>query len=70
MYDELYERFSTNKNFNADAWHQSIKLGEQDNYLSFLEQNKDAQMSDKFYDPQYYNYETMMLELYKPLADK
>ncbi len=68
-YDALYEKFRNNKNFNINAWHQSIKLGEQDTYLSLLEQNKDTQMSDRFYDPQYYNYETMMLELYKPLAD-
>ena len=68
-YDEAYERFKDDKNFNTKLWHQSIKMGEQDQYLSFLERNKDVQMSRAYYDPTYYNYESMMLELYKPLAD-
>ena len=68
-YDALYQRFSQNRNFNMDMWHQSIKLGEQDQYLAFLEQNKDNELSPQFYDPQYYDYENRMLELYLPFAD-
>ena len=68
MYDALYNKFSQNKNFNLDMWHQAFKLGEQDQYLALLEQNKDTQLSDQFYDSQYYDYETMMLEMYKPMA--
>lgn len=69
MYDALYERFSQNQNFNMDMWHQAIQLGEQDQYLAMLEQNKNNQLSAQFYDPQYYDYETMMLELYASMAD-
>ena len=69
MYDALYEKYSQNKNFNVNMWHQAIKLGEQDQYLAFLEQNKDNTLSEQFYDPQYYDYEAMMLEMYKPFAD-
>ncbi|MBR5199808.1 MAG: hypothetical protein IKW20_08315 [Bacteroidales bacterium] len=69
MYDALYNRFSSNQNFNVNMWHQAIKLGEQDQYLALLERNKDSSLSKQFYDPQYYNYESMMLELYKPFAD-
>jgi hypothetical protein len=69
MYDALYDKYSQNKNFNVNMWHQAIKLGEQDQYLAFLEQSKDSTLSKEFYDPQYYNYESMMLELYKPFAD-
>lgn len=68
-YDALYQRFSQNRNFNMDMWHQSIQRGEQDQYLAFLEQNKDTELSAQFYDPQYYDYENMMLELYIPFAD-
>lgn len=69
MYDALYNKFSQNKNFNLDMWQQAFKLGEQDQYLTLLEQNRDTELSTQFYDPQYYDYETMMLELYKPMAD-
>jgi hypothetical protein len=50
-------------------WHDAIKLGEQDQYLAFLEQNKDNTLSKQFYDPQYYDYEAMMMEMYLPFAD-
>jgi len=68
-YDALYNRYSTYKNFNLNTWLEALKLGEQDTYLAFLEQNKDTQMSDQFYDPQYYSYERNMLELSKVFAD-
>lgn len=68
-YDALYDKYSRSKNFNINMWQDAIRLGEQDQYLAFLEQNKDNTMSDKFYDPQYYDYEAMMLEMYLPLAD-
>ena len=69
MYDALYEKYSLNKNFDVNMWHDAIKLGEQDQYLAFLEQNKDNTLSKQFYDPQYYDYEAMMMELYLPFAD-
>lgn len=67
MYDALYDRFSQNKNFNMNLWHDSIKAGEQDTYLAFLEQNKNNTMGKEFYDPQYYDYENMILELSLPV---
>lgn len=68
-YDALYDKYKDNKNFNVNMWQEAFKKGDQDSYLAFLEQNKDTQMSEQFYDSQYYDYETMMLELYKPFAD-
>ena len=68
-YDALYDKYSKDKNFNLNMWHDAIKRGEQDAYLGFLEQNKDTDLSSQFYDPGYYDYETMMLELYKGQAD-
>jgi hypothetical protein len=68
-YDALYEKYSLNKNFDVNMWHDAIKLGEQDQYLAFLEQNKDNTLSKQFYDPQYYDYEAMMMEMYLPFAD-
>lgn len=69
MYDALYDRFSTNKNFNTNMFQESIRLGEQDQYFAFLEANKDKNLSVQFYDPEYYNYESMMLELSLPFLD-
>ena len=69
MYDALYDKYSQNKNFNMNMWQQAVKLGEQDQYLAFLEQNKDNTLSDQFYDPQYYDYESMMMEMFLPFAD-
>ena len=68
-YDALYDKYSRNKNFNLDMWHESIKRGEQDAYLGFIERNKDTDMSLEYYNPAYYDYESMMLELYKGQAD-
>jgi hypothetical protein len=68
-YDVLYNKYKDNKNFDVNMWQDAFKNGDQDSYLALLEQNKDTQMSKEFYDSQYYDYETMMLELYKPLAN-
>lgn len=68
-YDALYDRYSQNRNFNINMWRDAIKLGEQDNYLALLEQNKDNTLSGQFYDDEYYDYEAMMMEMYLPLAD-
>lgn len=69
MYDALYDKYSRYRNFNANMWQEAIKLGEEDQYLAFLDANKDTVLSDQFYDPQYYDYETMMMELFLPFAD-
>lgn len=69
MYDALYDKFSKYDNFNINMWRDALKKGEQDQYFAFLEQNKGKTLSNQFYDPQYYDYETMMLEMYLPFAD-
>ena len=68
-YDALYNKYKDNKNFNVNMWQDAFKNGDLDSYLALLEQNKDRQLSEEYYDSQYYDYETMMLELYKPLAN-
>ena len=68
-YDALYDQYSGNKNFNINMWREAIKLGEQDQYFAFLEQNKDKTLSAQFYDPQFYDYESMMMEMFLPFAD-
>jgi hypothetical protein len=68
-YDALYEKYSQDENFNLRMWRDAIESGDQDQYLTFLEQNKGHRLSDEFYDPQYYDYETMMLEMFLPFAD-
>ena len=69
MYDALYDRFSSYRNFNVDMLQEAIKRGEQDQYFAFLEQNKDRELSAQFYDPQYYDYEAMMTEMFLPFTD-
>lgn len=69
-YDALYDTYKNDKNFNTQLWHDAVSRGEQDNYLAFLEKNKGTDMSTEFYDPEYYDYESMMLELYLPFANK
>ena len=68
-YDFLMSKYSQDPNFNLEMLRTAYDLGEQDSYLSLLEQNKGKTLSDQFYDPAYYNYESMMLELYKSSAD-
>lgn len=68
-YDKLYDTYAATKNFNPSLYQDAIKFGEQDQLFTLLEKSKDTQLSEQFYDPQYYDYQTMMLELYKPFAD-
>lgn len=68
-YDALYEKFHSDKNFDVRMWQEALQLGEQDQYLSFIAANQGTDLGDKFYDANYYDYETRMLELYKKMAD-
>lgn len=68
-YNALYEKFSRDKNFDVRMWQKAVQLGEQDQYLSFLAVNQGTDLGEKFYDTNYYDYETRMLELYKKMAD-
>lgn len=69
QYDPLFTKYSQDPNFNIDMLKTAYDLGEQDSYFALLEQNKGNTLSKNFYDPAYYNYESMMLELYKGTAD-
>lgn len=68
-YDALYDKYSQDPNFNTNMWQNAVALGEQDRYIALLDGNKDKQLSAQFYDPEYYDYEAMMLELSLPYAD-
>ena len=67
-YNDLYDEISQDQNFNPVTWETALSRGEQDMYISFLRQNAGTKMSDQFYETQYYDYETQMLELYKNFA--
>lgn len=69
VYDAMYAKYSTDKNFDLDTWQEAFKRGEQDTYLSLLEQNKDNVLSKQFYDEKYKSYESNMLELSLAIAD-
>lgn len=68
-YDAIYNEYSGDKNFNQNMWRDAMALGEQDQYIAFLAQNKGRELDARFYNPLYYDYETMMLEMYLPLAN-
>ena len=68
-YDAAYDKYSNDQNFNINMWQDAVAVGEQDKYISLIERNRGRQLSPQFYDPQYYDYETMMLELFQPFAD-
>ena len=68
-YDALYDKYNFNKNFNAQMWQDAFKYGDQDTFFTFVEANKDKELSKEFYDEQYYDYETMMLEMSSSVAD-
>jgi hypothetical protein len=68
-YDALYNKYKDNQNFNRKMWQESFDRGDQDTYIAFLEQNKDTTLNDKYYDPMYYDYEAMLVELSLPFMD-
>lgn len=68
-YEGLYNEYKDTQNFNDQLWRDAIKLGDQDRFFSLMQENKNTRLSDAFYDPQYYDYETMMLEMYKNIAN-
>lgn len=68
-YDEAYEELSNTLNFDNRMWEEAAHNGELDQYVSLLRANKNRQLPAQFYDDNYYDYQTKMLELYTPFAD-
>lgn len=69
IYDKLINDISIDKNFNVDMLQKSILSGTQDTYISLIQKNAGKDLDWHFYDDRYYDYNTMMLELYKIEAD-
>ena len=69
IYDKLINDISGDKNFDVDMLQKSILSGAQDTYISLIQKNAGKDLDWHFYDDRYYDYNTMMLELYKTEAD-
>ena len=69
IYDKLINDISDDRNFNIDMLQQSFLNGVQDTYISLIQKNLGEVLDPHFYDSKYYDYNTMMLELYKTEAD-
>lgn len=69
IYDKLINDISIDKNFNVDMLQKSFLSGAQDTYISLIQKNAGKDLDWHFYDDKYYDYNTMMLELYKIEAD-
>lgn len=69
IYDKLINDISIDKNFNIDMLQKSFLSGAQDTYISLIQKNAGKDLDWHFYDDKYYDYNTMMLELYKTEAD-
>lgn len=69
IYDKLINDISIDKNFDVDMLQKSFLSGAQDTYISLIQKNAGKDLDWHFYDDKYYDYNTMMLELYKTEAD-
>lgn len=69
VYDQLYDTYKNDINFNSNMWQTALSRGEQDVYLNLIANNNGKSMSDEYYNPLYYDYNAMMMELYKNSAD-
>lgn len=65
----LRDMFSGTKNYNEQMYGEAAQRGELSTYFALLELNKDNTMSDDYYDPLMYDYDTYMAELYRPEVD-
>ena len=63
------DMFSGTKNYNEQMYGEAAKRGELSTYFALLELNKDNTLSDDYYDPLMYDYDTYMAELYRPEVD-
>lgn len=65
----LTDMYSGTRNWNSTMFEESARRGNLNDYFALLELNKDTQLSDKFYDQAYYDYDRMMGELGLLTAD-
>ena len=69
VYDQLYNKYKDDINFNADMYKDALARNEQMNLWTLIAANEGTSMSKEFYDPMYYDYDAMMMELYRGSAD-
>ena len=65
----LKDMYSATKNYNENMFEEAARRGELETYFALLELNKDNTLSDDFYDPLMYDYDTYTAELYRPEVD-
>ena len=68
-YEELLTKYKDTQNFSNRMWDDALSRGEQDTYLDLLSKTSGVQMSDKFSNPAYYDFDANMLEMYSHVAD-
>lgn len=68
-YDRAYDLFKNTQNFKNDMWNTSVRNGDINLYLTLLDNTKAIKFRDEFYNPQYYDYDTMMLDMAKENYD-
>lgn len=68
-YEELLTKYKDTQNFSNRMWDDALSRGEQDTYLDLLSKTSGIQMSDKFSNPAYYDFDANMLEMYSHVAD-
>ena len=69
VYDQLYNRYKDDINFNTEMYKDALARNEQMNLWTLIAANEGTSMSKEFYDPMYYDYDAMMMELYRGSAD-
>lgn len=69
QYDKAYDIFKNTQNFKNDMWNTSVKYGDINLYLTLLDNTKATKFREEFYNPQYYDYDTMMLDMAKENYD-
>lgn len=65
----LKDMYSATKNYNENMFEEAARRGELQTYFALLEVNKDNTLSDDFYDPLMFDYDTYMAELSRPEVD-
>lgn len=65
----LKDMYSATKNYNENMFEEAARRGELETYFALLELNKDNTLSDDYYDPLMYDYDTYIAELYRPEVD-
>lgn len=68
-YEELLTKYKDTQNFSNRMWDDALARGEQDTYLDLLSKTSGVQMSDRFSNPAYYDFDANMLEMYSHVAD-